>query len=437
MTRRLMSAWVGLVLAASVAQAELPFSKEMLPSRPALARLELDRQWYNVVPLEGGAEQVLELSIDDRLVFAQTNHANFHVFDSESGRLLWSANFGNYSVDAFPASSNSSKVFATNSNTLYALDRQTGQVAWKKKLDHLPGSSTACDEDRVWVGTLSGKLHAYSSKDGAEVWNLQTRGEISSRPHPAGQVIAFASQDGRVYANRTDRNVTLWKWAAGGKLVAPLGAFGTRTLLVPSVDNSLYAVDLFTGETKWNYPTGAPIEQEPLVAGDEAYVVNTAGLLSSVNAKDGSLNWAIPTLGGPLLGVTGKRVYVESRDGDLFIVDRKTGQMLFDPRATHERAGVNFRPFELGPTNRLNDRIYVGSKSGMIICFRESGSIKPVPLRDPKEKPFGYIPPEGYPDAQPTPPLAPAASKAADDAAPKEDKADAAAPKEEKAADPK
>lgn len=399
MSRRLLLAWVGLALAATAAPAQVPFSKDLLPTRPALARVGLERHWFNVIPLGGGGEQVLELSIDHDFVFAQTDRANFHVFDSESGRLLWSVNLGSSSVDARPASANSTKVFVTNGNQLLALERRTGQILWTTHLDSLPASSTAADEERVWVGLLSGTLQTFMAKDGKPSWTFLSQGELSSRPQAAGKVVAFASHDGRVYVSRTDSLQLLYRWTSGGAVTAPLGSLGERTLLVPSLDHSLYAVDLFLGSTKWNYPTGAPIEQEPLVAGGDVFVVNTEGQLASINGLSGEPNWSISTLGGPLLGVTGKRVYLESRDGDLFIVDRATGQMLFDPRTTHERAGLNIREFKLGPTNRLNDRIYIASKSGMLLCFREPGAVSPTRLRDPKAKPFGYIPPEGYPDA--------------------------------------
>jgi len=397
MTHRLLLGLAGLVLATGHARAQMPFSKDLLPTRTALARLGLERHWYNVIPLSQ-TERVLELSIDENYVFAQTNQANFHLFDSESGRLLWSTNFGNHAVDAQPASANPTTVFVTNSNRLHALDRVSGREIWTAPLDALPAGPTSADEDHVFVGLISGKLLAFNAKTGRPAWNIQTNAEVASRPHPAGRVVAFASRDGRLYASRSDFLMPLFRWASGGPIAAPLGAHGVRTLLVPSLDRSLYAVDLFNGETKWSYATGGPIEQEPLVADDEVFVVNTLGSLSSVNALSGEPNWTISTLGGPLLGVTAKRVYLESRDGDLFIVDRATGAILFTPRATFERAGLNIREFGLGPTNRLNDRVYIASRSGMLVCLRETGAVRPAPLRDPKQKPFGYIPPEGYPE---------------------------------------
>jgi outer membrane protein assembly factor BamB len=413
MTRRLVLACLGLALAAVPARAQTRLSNDQLPPQRSLARLGLERHWYNLVPLANRGERLLELSISYDLVFVQTNLGNFHVFDGETGRKLWTTNLGNFSVDAHPASSNSTTVFVTNSNKLYALDRADGRERWSRALEHLPASPTSCDEDYIFVGLKEGMLVAYDAKSGKPIWNFQTRGDIISRPESGGRVVAFASMDGKVYISRSDQSKPLLRWTAGGPVSAPLNNIGVRTLLVPSQDKCLYAIVLWTGETRWTLPTGAPILQEPLVAGQDIFVVNSAGMLSAVNAESGEAEWTISTLGGPLLGVTPKRLYLESIDGDIFIVDRKTGHMIFDPRATHERAGLNIRGFGFGPTNRSNDRMYIANKEGMLVCLREIGSVRPFQLRDPNEKPFGYIPPEGY-DLSPKIPAAPKPAESGD-----------------------
>jgi hypothetical protein len=107
-----------------------------------------------------------------------------------------------------------------------------------------------------------------------------------------------------------------------------------------------------------------------------------------------------------LIAVSGTRVYLESHDEDLFIVDRATGRIVASPEATFHRACLNLRDYDLGPTNSLDDRLYFGTRSGLIICLREIGQFAPRPLRDPKTPPFGYVPPEGIelkPAIQPPP----------------------------------
>jgi hypothetical protein len=262
------------------------------------------------------------------------------------------------------------------------------------------------------VGLSNGKLVSYVLFDPAdkrkvlypqarEWWNWQTgRGALTSRPIPAQQFVAFGGQDGKLYvalsALPTDLiPAMLYRIATGGEIAAPLGAYGTRTILVPSGDNNVYAVDLFSASVSWVYPSGAPVLQEPLVADDDVYAVNTAGLLTSLDAKTGNAHWTTSTHGGRLMSVGAKRIYLESYDDDLFIVDRGTGKMLADPRATAQRAGLNLREYTVGLTNNLNDRLFMATPSGLMICLREMGQIKPRPLRDPKLPPFGYVPPEG------------------------------------------
>jgi outer membrane protein assembly factor BamB len=387
-----------------------------------MARLGLERGWMALVPI-AGTERLLSISLADGMIFAQTSMANFYAYDAESGRLLWMAHLGSQSATARPASVNSRLVFVTNATQLFALDRQTGLVVWAQDLNTLPSSPTACDEQRVMVGLTSGKLVAfdlYAPSDETKTlyrtprtaWNWQTSGgALSSRPLPAQQFVAFGGRDGRLYVALADLPtegpaVLLYRVATGGEIVAPLGSYGTRTILVPSADKNVYAVDLFAAEVKWAYPSGAPVMQEPMAAGDDIYTVNTAGLLSSLDARTGERRWMTSTQGGRLMSVSVRRLYLESRDRDLFIVDRGTGQVIADPRVTLQRAGLNLREYSVGLTNNQNDRIYTATPSGLLMCLREIGQLQPRPLRDPKQPPLGYIPPEGglTPGTQPATP---------------------------------
>src|SRR3954447_20788260 len=80
-------------LASAPARAQAPFPHDIVPTRTALARLGLERQWMGVIPLTGD-ERVLLVSLSKDMLFAQTNKANFHAYDAETGRPLWSAKLG-------------------------------------------------------------------------------------------------------------------------------------------------------------------------------------------------------------------------------------------------------------------------------------------------------------------------------------------------------
>src|SRR4051794_11915633 len=106
MSRRMLLGWVLLALGCTSARAQIPISRDMVPTRTALARVGLERNWFAAVPVEP-SEKVLEISVADNMLFAQTDHAYFYAFGAETGRMLWSAHLGRRLGDAHAASVNS------------------------------------------------------------------------------------------------------------------------------------------------------------------------------------------------------------------------------------------------------------------------------------------------------------------------------------------
>jgi outer membrane protein assembly factor BamB len=417
-----------------------PCSGYLIPGRAALERLGLERQWFAVVPLVE-TERLTAISRSRDLIFAQTDYARLHTFDAETGRLLWTAQLGERAGFARGVTANSWAVFATNANYLYALDRGTGRQIWRTTLGTLPTSPPACDESRVMVGLTNGMLVAFRLKSvdskGNEhirdtpypLWTYHAGGPIRTRPTTAENIVAFGGGDNKVWVVMAEEPTVLFRLPTGGPIGEGLGAYGTRTLLVPSADKILYGADILTGKVVWTFPSGSPIGQEPLVAQEDVYVINSAGELTSVDPKDGQPRWTIPTQGGQLVSVTPTKIYLRSYSLDMFAVDRATGRMVVDPSGSYLRAGLNLREYDLSIVNRFNDRMYFGTKCGLIVALRESGLPQPSPLRDPRQLPFGYIPPEGLLQ---TPPPAPAAEQpaAAPDAQPGAAEGEPAAKKE-------
>jgi outer membrane protein assembly factor BamB len=405
----------------------LPCTGYLIPGRAALERLGLERQWFAVVPLVE-TERLIRISRSGDLLFAQTDYARLHTFDAETGRLLWTAYLGERSGFARGAVANSWAVFVTNANFLFALDRGTGRTIWRTSLGTLPTSPPAADESRVLVGLTDSMIKAFRLKSvdtkGNEhirdtpfpLWSYRAGGPVRTRPLPAENIIAFGGGDNKAWVVMADEPTVLFRLPTGGAIGEGLGAYGTRTLLVPSADKALYAADILTGKVVWSFPSGSPIGQEPLVSQEDIYVINTAGDLTSLNPTDGQPRWTIPTQGGQLVSVSPTKIYLRSYNLDLFAVDRATGRMVVDPSESYLRAGVNLRDYDLNIVNRFNDRLYFATRCGLILALRETAVPQPILLRDPKQLPFGYIPPEGL---QQTPPPAPAAEPgAAPDAQP-------------------
>lgn len=432
-----VGALVLLTLAGPSVRAQIPFAHDLIPSRTSLGRLGLERHWTAVVPLHE-TEHLKRVSRSADLFFAQTDAGGLHVYEVETGKHLWSANLGEHTPYVRPVSSNSFAIFGTSADVLSALDRKTGRALWRTHLGAIPTCGTVADEERVIVGTQGGRVESFRLKDknpkGEETirsapvqeWGWQTSGPIHTLPLIAEHEVAFGSSDARVYVVMKDERTTLFRVRTGGPIGDSLGAYGTRMLLIPSADNNLYAVDILTAKNFWVFASGAPIDQGPVVTGEDIYTINQSGHLTLLDPNTGTPRWSTLTPGGRFVAVTDKRLYLRSWGNDLLIIDRGTGQMLADATATHARAGVNLREYGMSMLNRYDDRMYFATESGMIICIKEMGAVQPRLLRDPKALPFGYIPPEGL---KKTPPAAPAAEPGAEPAA----EPGAEAPEEEEA----
>ncbi len=424
MTRRFLLAILILGTGSTTLRAQIGFDSNIIPKRRDLERVGLEKHWLGVVPLGIAHERVQEMSLAEDLLFVQTTNGNLHVFQAETGRYLWGKNLGPMSGSAYPASVNSDRVFVSHLSALYCLDRGTGREVWQAKLEKMASSPTAADEENVVVGLSSGKVVCHAVRDhtrdnppgrsaGSFLWAWQTNATVTGRPIPANRVVAFGSQDSRVYVAMIERDLInpaqlLFRFLTGGPISASMAPLGERTLLAPSEDGNLYALDLFTGETKWIVPTGAPIVQEPLVAQNEVFVTNKEGRIFSVDPETGELRWVVQgrSAESELLAVGEKRIYGLSVEGTIVIGDRATGQILM----SSENSGLNLREFKVNLTNRLNDRIYLTTPNGLLICLREAGRLQPTPLRAPSDRPFGYIPDQDEPE---TPPASPAADPAA------------------------
>ncbi len=316
----------------------------------------------------------------------------------------------------------------TNNRTLHCLDRKTGRTNWVGDLGITVANVSregatavgppAATETRVMVGLAGGKLVAYNARKvpptsrtaarsaGTLAWTWQTSAPITSRPIPAERVVAFASQDHKVYVCIDTPPTLLFRYLTAGPISASMGTHGERTLIVPSEDQVLYGVDLFTGDTKWTVPTGAPLRREPLVAGDTIFVINAMGEVFCVDARDGKVNWSQRTPGYRLVALAGSQLFIATVDHDLVILDRATGRIISNSHETRERVGLDLREYSVPTTNRQNDRLYFAAPNGLVIALRHIGAIAPTNLRDPKGPKFGFIPEGGIPDVV-TPPIVP------------------------------
>lgn len=169
------------------------------------------------------------------------------------------------------------KVFiGTGWGNVIALDRNTGEEAWRVKTGAPVMGSPAVADGLVYVGSMDRHCYALKTADGEEVWTFETPAGISVAPVVADGKVFIAGRDGMARALKGDSGEQLWSLPVGGQVMAT-PAWHKGVLYVGGGDNCVYAIDAASGELKWKSDKlpGMAIRDYWLVATDDSVVVST------------------------------------------------------------------------------------------------------------------------------------------------------------------
>ncbi|KAA0236074.1 MAG: Outer membrane protein assembly factor BamB [Acidimicrobiales bacterium] len=274
--------------------------------------------------------------------------------------------------------------------------------------------------DRVFVGDWSGKFYALDKETGEQVWMVQTEehptvysGQIPSTAIAAevdGPGLVIFGGGRTVYALDGESGEEVWTYAIGDpEVIDTTEIEGAPTLvedrvIVPydghdavGVPAGILALDAATGELLWNFdpdqgadPTGcagvwgspsADVERRLVFAGSANCPSSPDGwgtYTESIFALDldtGEPRWAfqphepnnndIDFAGSPnLFEIDGRAVVgLGNKDGHYYVVDRETGELVWESAATGPGPSVEGSNFStggfIGPT-AVSEGIVVG-----------------------------------------------------------------------------
>jgi outer membrane protein assembly factor BamB len=264
---------------------------------------------------------------------------------------------------------------ATGFGTVVAFDARSGKKVWEKNLGPPLRASPTAVAERVFAVTKEGQVYCLSGSDGTELWNfagLPERASILANASPAvdGEIVVVPYPTGDLVALRASNGQPVWqeslaRSAAGSSLGAMSDA--ARPVLHSGVmyavghGGRMIATSQRTGERIWSLSL-ASIEQ-PWVAGDSVFVVDTGGQLIAITRTDGKIRWATKLPGkGPWAGpvLAGNRLWLVSSKGQLAGVDAMSGRVT----ANHDMGYAAFiAPVVAG------GRMYVLTDSARLLAF--------------------------------------------------------------------
>ena len=220
------------------------------------------------------------------------------------------------------------------------LDRATGRrVGAVPFADarHLALTQTADRREVVVAANLDGAIAGIDVANAAPLWSKTYRGSVIDPPAADGGLVVAnwdVDTDTAMRVLSATTGAVVWDLALGAASTPPAIAGGRVFVAAGETDGEavLVGFDAFTGRPLWSGEFRAPWDQSgtPVVADDTLYVVDRAGTLTAVDVATGQPRWQTRTGTAVLYGrmvANARTVIFQTFDDHVVALDRTTGKV--------------------------------------------------------------------------------------------------------------
>ncbi len=289
--------------------------------------------------------------------------------DANSGKTLWITRAPGEpkgrNCSSTPCAS-AGRVFAMGSTHLYALDAQTGKIAWSQPLSSkAPGSSPLVLGDAVVV--LAGKLSAYDTATGTMLWEQPKVTGNNASPTTwthEGKTLVLCNSRTEFAAVDPKSGEVVWSVPGGGDSTPAItGDLAVALSSNESIGFAGYRLGATGAEKLWNHPTDARRSQSsPVLYQNHAYLFED-GEHRCVNLATGAVAWMqkIPSsITSPVLA-----------DGKLFVLGNNGNSLLMvkaTPESRVELGKANIRALWVPSPTVADGKLFIRHRDA-VRCY--------------------------------------------------------------------
>lgn len=284
-------------------------------------------------------------------------------------RPLWRAAIGR-AVRGSPALGETILAVGTVDRNVVLVDRTSGDVLWRQRVDGTIRAGPLLDEDRLYVATEAqpeGRVYAIRLRDGKTIWRTRV-GSVVAPLAFDGEALYAGTEGGAVVRVDPEAGGVKWRRALSGAVRA--GPVATpHGLAVVTTADTLYLLDRATGQVRARRATPGAVIATPATDGQRVYLGTTHGRVLAVDLPELTVRWeraaGDAVYGAPAL--SHDTLYVLTRDGHLWLIPVEQ-----PGAATRHALGI---VATAGPTP-IVPGVLVGSVSGEILLVdRGNGTI--------------------------------------------------------------
>ena len=311
------------------------------------------------------------VSLPKSTIYAADLGGNVRAVDADSGKLLWSTKVGKRKDLTAGVGASRNHVAIVNGSTVFLLNAENGKVLWAKKCENSPNAAPSVSDENVYVPLVDGRLEIFALADAGKFSRTYVSyGAANAQPLVTNSTVSWATTSGHYSVAAHDGKKIQYQLIANSGFSAG-GAADRDTVYVATKNGRIYAFDESRGSIHWEYETGDRILENPVVVGRSLYIFAAEGRMHRLDTFTGrpAEGWDTPISGiRKFVGASRDRIYVLNESEELTAIDKNTGAVL---------SRIPGRLTEVLP-NFQSDRLYVGSKTGLLQCIREIGNNYPV-----------------------------------------------------------
>lgn len=285
------------------------------------------------------------------------------------------------------------QLYLISRGEIFCLDRLSGNIFWRKRLDFIPGTAPTAIPRSVFIGAVDwDRTYQFDCTDQYEKNWFRADSLVSTRPICVSPYLYFASRDGNIYCYDIKSGEKKWEYKTQGNIRGDM-LLDDDTLYVGSSNFALYALNRHIGKLNWKFECGSPIRAKPLIVRSSKQNLGTEAdgdlerdlyfnaennvfyalklFKTSTKTFQGDniiwsyykLKWEFPS-GKRLITKSGRRSYIIG-------IDNKTLYELDDTSGTL-KAQYSLEPFVfcLGDLNTNSGIIYLASSDGYIFAVQ-------------------------------------------------------------------
>ncbi|QGW79213.1 outer membrane protein assembly factor BamB [Pseudomonas alkylphenolica] len=260
----------------------------------------------------------------------------------------WSRSIGDGQGESFnmlvPAIENDRIYAADVTGVVMAMDRNTGDVAWKKDLELPVSGAVGVGYGMVMLGTLRGEVIALDASTGEQRWRSRVTSEVLAPPATNGDVVVVQTQDDRVIGLDASTGDRRWIYESTPAVLTLRGTGApivTNHLAVAGLSTGkVIALDTRNGVPVWEQRVAIPqgrseldrvvdIDGGLLLSGGTLYVSSYQGRVAGLDLESGRVLWQRDASSYTGVAQGFGNVYVSLASGTVEGIDERSSSALW------------------------------------------------------------------------------------------------------------